>query len=85
MLPGPGGSRPRVEVSDAILKDQFDRYSQGGFIDTANFMRMMQEISEFEGKQRPNYMQCLYIMTKYDLNKDGKLDFQEFKELITQI
>lgn len=74
-----------VEVSDAVLRDNFERYSVGGVINTANFMKLIEEIYTFNRRPRPDYRHCLYVMSQYDSNRDGCIDFEEFKIMMKEI
>ena len=75
----------RLEVSEAVLRGSFNRYASHGAIDTGNFMKLIEEIYSFERRPVPSYLHCLYIMSKYDVNRDGCIDFDEFKVLMREI
>lgn len=81
----PNAKPPISKISDAILKDFFLRFAKSGSIDASHFPKLIEEIYQFEKRPTPNYLQCLYLMSKYDTNKDGKIDFGEFKAMMAEL
>ena len=81
----PNAKPPINKISDTILKDFYSRFAKGGSIDASQFPKLIEEIYQFEKRPTPNYLQCLYLMSKYDTNKDGKIDFGEFKAMMAEL
>lgn len=73
------------QISDAVLRQFFNHYAPQGRIDANNFPRLIQEIFTFENRPIPNYMACLYLMSKYDRNQDGLIDYEEFKLMTAEL
>lgn len=84
--PSPPKQTPQnFELSHAVLKNSFERYSVGGVINTGNFMKLIEEIYSFNRLPHPDYKHCLYVMSQYDANRDGCIDFDEFKIMMREI
>lgn len=81
----PNVKPPISKISDPILKEFFSRFAKGGSIDASHFPKLIEEIYQFEKKPIPNYLQCLYLMSKYDTNKDGQIDYGEFKAMMAEL
>jgi hypothetical protein len=81
----PNVKPPISKISESILKDFYSRFAKGGSICASHFPKLIEEIYQFERRPTPNYLQCLYLMSKYDTNKDGKIDFGEFKAMMAEL
>ena len=78
--------RQNIQVPEHVLYSQFKMYAKdGGVIDVENFLKLIDDICKYENRQRPEYYHCLYLMGKYDTNRDGSIDFEEFKNMIHQL
>ncbi len=75
----------QVQINDAVLRQFFGRYAPQGKIDAASFPMLIQELYAFENRPPPNYMACLYLMSKYDANQDGLIDYEEFKQMAAEL
>lgn len=89
---GPGGPITRTAkfipdnddpLSDEELRDLFNSYSENGYLTVAGFVNVTNEIFEGSG-DKPSYQECLEIMAEFDTNRDGKLNFSEFKQLMNE-
>ena len=81
----PNAKPPINHISEAVLIKFFQRFAPQGTIDAAQFPKLIEEIYHFEKKPTPSYLQCLYLMSKYDTNKDGMIDFSEFKHMMSEL
>lgn len=73
------------KISSTILRKMFDRFAKDGFIEFDKFIELVGEMHEFEKKKKPSYQECLALMSKFDVNEDGRIDFDEFSVLINHI
>lgn len=81
----PNAKPPINHISEAVLIQFFERFAPQGSIDAAQFPKLIEEVYHFEKKPTPSYLQCLYLMSKYDTNKDGMIDFSEFKHMMSEL
>jgi len=78
--------RQNIQVPEHVLYSQFKMYAKdGGVIDVENFLKLIQDICKHENRQLPDYYYCLNLMGQYDTNRDGSIDFEEFKNMIHQL
>ena len=74
-----------IQINDAILKENFNRYSVGGHISPDKFLKLIEEIYTFNHLPVPSYHQCLMLMAEHDTSNDGLIDFGEFKVMMAKI
>lgn len=68
----------------AEIKEAFDVFDVNGdgFIDVEELQRVMCVLGFKEGKEIQN---CERMIRKFDQNKDGRIDFQEFLKLMESV
>merc|ERR1719498_2140155 len=83
MTPKPFPEQTIQQYAEAIFV-QFD-LDRSGDIDMMEFPRMITAFYQKQNLQRPDTQTINYLMATYDYNKDGRLSWQEWNEMLKYV
>ena len=72
---------------DIITKDAFRTADKDnkGYIDINEFEICLKDLSESLGTKKPNKENIISEFERFDIDDNGKLDFDEFKKFVKEI
>jgi Ca2+-binding EF-hand superfamily protein len=71
---------------DLVIKNAFNTYdkNKNGLLDIDEVESILISFSKQNNIPNPTRKECEALFTSLDLNKDGKIDYKEFKIFFTQ-
>ena len=70
-----------IEKFGPTIFQYFDR-DRSGSLDMSEAPGMFQQLFEYLKEPMPNPQDLQFTLNKHDTNKDGKMDYQEFRRML---
>ncbi len=70
-----------IEQYGPAIFQYFDR-DRSGSLDMSEAPIMFQQLFEYLKQPMPSPQDLQFTMNKHDINKDGKMDYQEFRKMM---
>lgn len=70
-----------IETFGPAIFQSFDR-DRSGSLDMSEAPGMFQQLFEYLKEPMPNPQDLMFVMNQHDVNRDGKMDYQEFRKMM---
>ena len=70
-----------IEQYGPTIFQSFDR-DRSGTLDISEAPTMFQQLFEYLREPQPNPQDLQFTLNKFDVNRDGKMDYQEFRKMM---